>query len=126
MARRRKQTYDPRQLTLFDFMADKIEQIREENIQTDLQEQGASKPEPSPVAAPAPDPIPESKPAPRRSSVSDFLSDEPPRPLGKNAQGMTVYAMPSGARMYSRNLNLMQFMDGDGFSPEELFAQNRY
>ena len=42
MARRRKQTYDPRQLTLFDFMADKIEQIREENIQTDLQEQGAS------------------------------------------------------------------------------------
>ena len=126
MARRRKQTYDPRQLTLFDFMADKIEQIREENIQTDLQEQGVSKPEPSPVAAPVPEPIPEAKPAPRRSSVSDLLSDESPRPLGKNAQGMAVYVMPSGARMYSRNPSLMQIMDGDGFSPEELFAQNRY
>ena len=35
MARRRKQTHDPRQLSLFDAMANQIEEIREENIQDD-------------------------------------------------------------------------------------------
>ena len=39
MARRRKQTHDPRQLSFFDFMANQIEEIREENIQDDMREE---------------------------------------------------------------------------------------
>ena len=38
MARRRKQTHDPRQLSLFDAMANQIEEIREENILDDTRE----------------------------------------------------------------------------------------
>ena len=39
MARRRKQKYDPRQLSfMMDLMTDQIEQIRTENIQADLEE----------------------------------------------------------------------------------------
>ena len=38
MARRRKQTNDPRQLSLFDVMATQIEEIREEKIQDDMRE----------------------------------------------------------------------------------------
>lgn len=40
MARRRKQTNDPRQLSLFDVMANQIEEIRAENIQDDMREEG--------------------------------------------------------------------------------------
>ena len=39
MARRRKQTNDPRQLSLFDVMANQIEEIRAENIQDDRSEE---------------------------------------------------------------------------------------
>ena len=39
MARRRKQTHDPRQLSFFDIMANQIEEIREENIQDDMREE---------------------------------------------------------------------------------------
>ena len=39
MARRRKQTNDPRQLSLFDVMANQIEEIRAENIQDDIREE---------------------------------------------------------------------------------------
>ena len=39
MARRRKQTSDSRQLSLFDIMVSHIEQIREENIQDDIREE---------------------------------------------------------------------------------------
>ena len=39
MARRRKMTYPPGQLTLFDIMAGHIENIRAENIQADLEEE---------------------------------------------------------------------------------------
>ena len=46
MARRRKQTHDPRQLSLFDVMANQIEEIREENIQDDMREESI----PAPVA----------------------------------------------------------------------------
>lgn len=42
MARRRKQTHDPRQLSLFDIMANQIEEIREENIQDDMREAARS------------------------------------------------------------------------------------
>ena len=44
MARRRKQSSDSRQLSLFDAMANHIEQIREENIQDDLREDNTSAP----------------------------------------------------------------------------------
>ena len=44
MARRRKQTHDPRQLSLFDAMANQIEEIREENIQDDMREENISIP----------------------------------------------------------------------------------
>ena len=43
MARRRKQTHDPRQLSLFDVMANQIEEIREENIQDDMREESIQK-----------------------------------------------------------------------------------
>ena len=39
MARRRKQAHDPRQLSFFDFMANQIEEIREENILDDMREE---------------------------------------------------------------------------------------
>ena len=42
MARRRKQTHDPRQLSLFDAMVHHIEQIRKENIQDDMREEAQS------------------------------------------------------------------------------------
>ena len=42
MARRRKQIHDPRQLSFFDFMANQIEEIREENIQDDMGEAAQS------------------------------------------------------------------------------------
>ena len=41
MARRRKQTNDPRQYSLFDVMANQIEEIRAENIQDDMREEAA-------------------------------------------------------------------------------------
>lgn len=44
MARRRKQTHDPRQLLFFDFMANQIEEIREENIQDDMREESIPAP----------------------------------------------------------------------------------
>ena len=44
MARRRKQTHDPRQLSLFDAMANQIEQIRAENIQDDMREESIPAP----------------------------------------------------------------------------------
>ena len=44
MARRRKQTHDPRQLSFFDIMANQIEEIREENIQDDMREENISIP----------------------------------------------------------------------------------
>ncbi len=37
MARRRKNRYNPNQYSLFDMMATHIEQIREENLENDLQ-----------------------------------------------------------------------------------------
>ena len=43
MARRRKQTSDSRQLSLFDIMVSHIEQIREENIQDDIREEAGTR-----------------------------------------------------------------------------------
>lgn len=45
MARRRKQTHDPRQLSFFDIMANQIEEIREENIQDDMREENVPAPQ---------------------------------------------------------------------------------
>ena len=44
MTRRRNQTHDPRQLSLFDAMANQIEQIRAENIQDDMREESIPAP----------------------------------------------------------------------------------
>ncbi len=40
MARRRKSSYNPNQYSLFDIMATHIEQIKEENLEDDLQTNG--------------------------------------------------------------------------------------
>ena len=42
MARRRKQTSDPRQYSLFDAMTNQIEEIRAENIQDDMREESVT------------------------------------------------------------------------------------
>ena len=47
-------------------------------------------------------------------------------PLGLNGRGETVYEMGNGVRMYSRNPEFMQTVDGDGSTPEELFLQNNH
>ena len=135
MARRRKQTHDSRQLSLFDIMANQIEEIREENIQDDMREaaQAASSPggEQRPENA-----IPVSErqsiqedrqPAPSRDWF-ELLGNSPKTmtPLGLNGRGETVYEMENGVRMYSRNPEFMQTVDGDGSTPEELFLQNNH
>ena len=48
MARRRKQIHDPRQHSLFALMVDTMKEIREENIQADMEEEATSEPIVSP------------------------------------------------------------------------------
>ena len=54
MARRRKQTSDSRQLSLFDIMVSHIEQIREENIQDDIREEAGTRTLREPTHEPPP------------------------------------------------------------------------
>ena len=135
MARRRKQTHDSRQLSLFDIMANQIEEIREENIQDDMREaaQAASSPVGEQRSASA---IPASErqniqedrqPVPSRDWF-ELLGNSPKTmtPLGLNGHGETVYEMENGVRMYSPNPEFMQTVDGDGSTPEELFLQNNH
>ena len=135
MARRRKQTHDPRQLSLFDIMANQIEEIREENIQDDMREAARSASSPggeqrSASAIPASERqnIQEDRqPVPSRDWF-ELLGNSPKTmtPLGLNGHGETVYEMENGVRMYSRNPEFMQTVDGDGSTPEELFLQNNH
>ena len=132
MARRRKQTHDPRQLSLFDVMANQIEEIREENIQDDMREESI----PAPVArveqeqaVPAmslqvepvkeeerqPEPARTEKPFPFPTNDGDK------RRLGVNGRGDSVYELQDGSRMYSPNTAIMQFLDGEKRTPEKLF-----
>jgi hypothetical protein len=51
-------------------------------------------------------------------------SDIPPYTrLGVNSKGMTVYRMQDGSRMVSRDPEIMQAVDGDKDSPENLYAK---
>ena len=136
MARRRKQTHDPRQLSLFDAMANQIEQIRAENIQDDMREEsipypaGQTEEEQSVPAVPLlaeaekerqpeparPEPAREEKPFPFPTNDGDSM-----KRLGVNGKGDSVYELQDGSRMYSPNLNIMQFIDGKKRKPEKLY-----
>lgn len=63
MARRRKQTSDSRQLSLFDIMVSHIEQIREENIQDDIREEAGTRTLREPTHEPPPSATPPVSPA---------------------------------------------------------------
>lgn len=131
MARRRKQTHDPRQLSLFDIMANQIEEIREENIQDDMREEHIPAPaaqveqEPSVSVTPEtelkkeeeiqPEPARTEKPFPFPTNDGDK------RRLGINGRGDSVYELQDGSRMYSPNTAIMQFLDGEKRTPEKLF-----
>ncbi len=132
MARRRKQTHDPRQLSLFDAMANQIEQIRAENIQDDMREENTApagqteqeQPAPAvPLRAEAekeearqPEPAREEMPFP--FPVNDESSMQR---LGVNGKGDSVYTLKDGSRMYSRTPDIMQFIDGEKRTPEKLY-----
>ena len=89
MARRRKQTNDPRQLSLFDVMANQIEEIRAENIQDDMREEAAS-PAQAEQAQPA-SVVPEPE---QHQEFSFPTNDKPERTLlGLNGNGESVYEM---------------------------------
>ena len=117
MARRRKQTNDPRQLSLFDVMANQIEEIRAENIQDDMREEAVT-PAQAEQAQPA-SVVPEPE---QHQEFSFPTNDKPERTLlGINGNGESVYEMRDGSRMYSRDPAIMQIMDGDKRTPEKLF-----
>ena len=116
MARWRKQTNDPRQLSLFDVMATQIEEIREENIQDDMREEAAP-PAQDEQVQPA-SAVPESE----QKQGFSFPTQKAERTLlGVNGNGESVYEMRDGSRMYSRDPEIMQVMDGDKRTPEKLF-----
>ena len=132
MARRRKQTHDPRQLSLFDAMANQIEEIREENILDDTREGSI----PIPVtqveqeqAVPAMplqvEPVKEEErqpePARTKKPFPFPTNDGEKRRLGVNGRGDSVYELQDGSRMYSPNPDIMQFLDGEKRTPEKLF-----
>lgn len=117
MARRRKQTNDPRQLSLFDVMANQIEEIRAENIQDDMREEGLPEVVPPATEEQAVPSEPE-----QHQEFSFPTNDKPERTLlGLNGNGESVYEMRDGSRMHSRNPEIMQFLDGEKRTPEKLF-----
>ena len=131
MARRRKQTHDPRQLSFFDIMANQIEEIREENIQDDMREESVPAPsaegeqEQSVLVTPetGTKKEEESQPEPARKETpfSFPTNDGGKRRLGVNSRGDSVYELQDGSRMYSPNPDIMQFLDGEKRTPEKLF-----
>lgn len=109
MARKRKNAHDPNQLSLFDMVADSIEQKQEEKVRENI--------------------VDEPEPSVRLELVSEPEKQEEntePVRLGINSDGASVYRMPDGSRMASHNLAIMRLVDGDKFSPEELYVQNRH
>lgn len=135
MARRRKQTSDSRQLSLFDIMVSHIEQIREENIQDDIREEAGTRilreptHEQSPSATPPVSPasheeLPKEPEHPgKRKPLLPPDDSIPPKRLGVNGRGFSVYETSDGGRMYSPSLDIVRFIDGDRDTPEELFRK---
>lgn len=131
MARRRKQTHDPRQLSFFDIMANQIEEIREENIQDDMREESVPAPsaegeqEQSVLVTPEAETKKEEENQPepaRKETPFPFpTNDGGKRRLGVNSRGDSVYELQDGSRMYSPNPDIMQFLDGEKRTPEKLF-----
>lgn len=130
MARRRKQTHDPRQLLLFDIMANQIEQIRAENVQDDLREESISAPVAQAEQEQSPPAGPEAEPENKEARQPEPAREEMPFPtddgasmqrLGVNGNGDSVYALQDGTRMYSRNPAIMQVIDGHKRNPEQLY-----
>ena len=92
MARRRKQTNDPRQLSLFDVMANQIEEIRAENIQDDMREEGLPEVVPPATEEQAVPSEPE-----QHQEFSFPTNDKSERTLlGLNGNGDSVYEMRDG------------------------------
>ena len=117
MARRRKQTNDPRQLSLFDVMTNQIEEIRAENIQDDMREEAVPE-----VVPPATEEQTVPSELEQHQEFSFPTNDKPERTLlGLNGNGESVYEMRDGSRMHSRNPEIMQFLDGEKRTPEKLF-----
>ena len=109
MARKRKNAHDPNQLSLFDVVANSIEEKQEEKVRENI--------------------VDEPEPSVRLELVSEPEKQEEntePVRLGINSDGASVYRMPDGSRMASHNLAIMRLVDGDKISPEELYVQNRH
>lgn len=131
MARRRKQTHDPRQLSFFDFMANQIEEIREENIQDDMREERIPAPATQIEQEESVSVTPEVELKKKEADQSEPARTEKPFPfptndgdkrrLGINGRGDSVYELQDGSRMYSPNTDIMQFLDGEKRTPEKLF-----
>ena len=131
MARRRKQTHDPRQLSFFDIMANQIEEIREENIQDDMREENVPAPSAEGEQEQSISVTPETETKKEEESQPEPARKETPFPfptndggkrrLGFNGRGDSVYELQDGSRMYSPNLDIMQFLDGEKRTPEKLF-----
>ena len=131
MARRRKQTHDPRQLSFFDFMANQIEEIREENIQDDMREESIPAPATqieqkqsvsvTPEAELKKEETDQQEPARTEKPFPFPTNDGDKRRLGINGRGDSVYELQDGSRMYSPNTAIMQFLDGEKRTPEKLF-----
>ena len=142
---RRKTVYDPRQLTLFDIFADHITNIRTQNAADDAvpvpathqtqntalqkaapdERPAASVPSHSPISDATPASAPESR---RTESALVQTEDdiENMRRVGTNSKGEGVYEFPNGTRMHSFDPGLMQVMDGDWDTPEQLYAKKKY
>ena len=135
MARRRKQTSDSRQLSLFDIMVSHIEQIREENIQDDIMEEAGTRTLREPTHEQPPSATPPVSPASheelpkesehhgKRKPLLPPDDSIPPKRLGVNGRGFSVYETSDGGRMYSPSLQIVRFIDGDRDTPEELFRK---
>ena len=131
MARRRKQTHDPRQLLFFDFMANQIEEIREENIQDDMREESIPAPATqieqkqsisvTPEAELKKEETDQQEPARTEKPFPFPTNDGDKRRLGINGSDDSVYELQDGSRMYSPNTAIMQFLDGEKRTPEKLF-----
>ncbi len=109
MARRRKQVYDPNQLSLLDYVANKPEQIREENIQADLAE--AKQEQTAPVTQPENTEQVSKEVIQPETTVSAPVQRPFPFPtndtstmrlLGRNKQGASMYSMGDGIRLPSK------------------------
>ena len=108
MARRRKQTSDSRQLSLFDIMVSHIEQIREENIQDDISEEAGTRTLREPTHEPPPSATPPVSPASheelpkepehpgKRKPLLPPDDSIPPKRLGVNGRGFSVYETSDG------------------------------